>query len=84
MQNELGRFIGKITGWDKNPTSVFYYVIPLAVLGFGLMLTVAIMHYRYDHNIVFLYIWMFMVVLLVVALIPAFRMMRFNRKLRKQ
>jgi hypothetical protein len=81
MKNKLASFIGKYTGWDQNPASVFYLVIPLAVLGFGLMLAQAYLRYRFEHNPVFLYIWAGMVVLLVVALIPGFRILRITRKM---
>lgn len=81
MKNKLASVIGRFTGWDKNPGSVFYIVIPLALLGFGLELAAAIMRYRVEHNPAFIYIWIGMVVLLVVALLPGFKMMRTMKKL---
>jgi hypothetical protein len=81
-KSKLASVIGRVTGWDKDPASVFYLVVPLALLGFGLMLAIAILHYEYDGDAVFLYIWIGMIVLLFVALIPGFRMMRYTAKQR--
>jgi hypothetical protein len=77
------RTIGRFMGWEENPASVFYLVIPLATLGFGLMFVVAYMHYKIEHNPVFFYIWFGAIVLLIVALIPGFHTMRTLQKLNK-
>jgi hypothetical protein len=81
--NSAARAIGRLMGWEQNPASVFYLVIPLAALGFGLMFVVAYMHYKIEHNPVFFYIWLGAWVLLIVALIPGFRTMRMLRQMNK-
>jgi hypothetical protein len=69
MQNKLSGLIGRVTGWDKNPASVFYMAIPLAALAFGCEIEVAIMKrsiFMESECVVAL-------VILAIALIPAYR-----------
>jgi protein-S-isoprenylcysteine O-methyltransferase Ste14 len=70
--NGLAKLIGRVTGWDKNPGSVFYFAVPLAVIAFGLKVWQAILL----HNTVMVVMCCVAPVILFVALWPGIKMMR--------
>ncbi|MND11791.1 hypothetical protein D3C87_703220 [compost metagenome] len=70
----IANLIGKFTGWDKNPASVFILAIPLALLGFSLCGAVAYLHYRLNGDMVYFWILVAGLALLGIGLYPAWRM----------
>ena len=68
--------LGRLTGWDKNPASVFWVAIPLAVAGFGLTLWEAILMRQLHGSNVFLFEWAAAVGLLAFSMWPILRLRR--------
>jgi len=60
----------KFFNWRKNPGSVFYFAIPLAVIGFGLITLRGVFELSYNGDPWYLVIALFGVALLVLALWP--------------
>ena len=49
-------FLLKTLNWKKYPIGVFFYAIPLAVLGIGLQLLLAIIQFTINHDSAYLII----------------------------
>jgi hypothetical protein len=78
--NGLAKLIGRITGWDRNPGSVFYIVAPLAVIAFGLKIVQAVML----HDKVMIIMSCAAPVVLVVAAWPGIKTMRQLKRLKAE
>lgn len=62
--------IDYLFNWKKNPASVFFLAAPLAAIGFGLMLALALVHMVANSDPWYLVIFGFGMALLVLALWP--------------
>ena len=60
--------ISKMFNWRKNPASVFYLAIPLAVFGFGCAGLVAYLHWKMNGDLVYAGIFIAGTILLVIGL----------------
>ena len=64
--------------------AAFNVGLVLAVLQVLTMLTIAVLHWNHSGDWVYMAIWATGMAILVVALVPAYRMHRINQKLRNQ
>lgn len=67
--------------WKKYPANVFYLAIPLFLVAAVLMLLAAILHYKLNGDIGYLIIWLAGMALLVIGLVPAWRIYQATLKL---
>lgn len=75
--------INKLFDWKKNPSSVFYLVIPLVALAVGLLFTQAYLQYKINNDIGYFVILGFFVVLSAIVAVPMRRMWITHIKLSK-
>lgn len=75
--------INKLFDWKKNPSSVFYLVIPLVALAVGLLFTQAYLQYKINNDVGYFVILGFFVVLSAIVAVPMRRMWRTHIKLSK-
>lgn len=62
-----------VFNWKKHPENIFLLVIPLAVFGLGLILYSGIIHLVFNNNPWPLIIWVALIVVGIIAIIPAFK-----------
>ncbi|KWA83733.1 hypothetical protein WL29_20415 [Burkholderia ubonensis] len=62
--------------WKQNPASVFVFVVPLALVGFGCMGAVAYLKWKMTGDLVYTGIFLAGICLLGLALLPAYRIHR--------
>ncbi|KVP75442.1 hypothetical protein WJ96_06955 [Burkholderia ubonensis] len=74
--NQLRAAINSLFNWKQNPASVFFFAIPLALIGFGCLGAVAYFQWAMNGDLVYAGISLAGLILLVVALLPAYRMHR--------
>lgn len=70
----------KIFNWRKHPASVFFLAIPLAVQGFFLVFLYSYLQYKENGDIGYFVISFLGIILLIVGLIPAYRIHKINKK----
>ena len=80
----MRRLLNNLFNWKDNPASVFYTAGPIALLAFGLhALYAGLMWYRYgDYG--YTLILIAAVILLIIGLIPAYRMHKTTNYLRNR
>lgn len=54
----MDKKIEYLLNWKKNPASVFFFVIPLAAIGFGFSFTGAVLQYNLNNDPWYLVIFM--------------------------
>ena len=77
-------FLYEILNWSKNPKNVFILAMPLALFGTLLMFARAYVEYTKNGDIVYFAIFVTGMLILAMALIPAFKMHKFNTKTAKK
>lgn len=73
--------INKLFDWKKNPSSVFYIVIPLALIAVGLFFMQAYLQYKINHTIGYFVIFGIFTVLSAIAGIQMWRIWKKVRPL---
>lgn len=72
--------LNKIFNWRKNPSSVFLFAIPLAAQGFFIIFWHSYLYYKETGSIGYFVISFLGFILLIVGLIPAYRIHKINKK----
>lgn len=73
--------LGAVFNWKQNPASVFFIIVPLALIGFGCLGVRAWLLWKQDGELAPAIIYVAGLVLLFVALIPAYRIAQSLRAL---
>lgn len=71
----------EVFDWKQKPVNVFFVAIPLALLGFGIVLLNGLLKYKQDEDVGVLIIWAVGMIVLGVALVPAWRIHKATRKI---
>lgn len=74
-------FLAKIFDWNRHPAGVFVLVIPLALIGFSSLAMAAWLHWTLEGDPAYAIILALGLVLMSVALVPAWRMHQTSQKL---
>lgn len=72
--SSLRSTLSYLFNWRKHPASVFLFAVPLFVLGFGSLTVFAGMQWHLNEKPGYAVIVLIAMVVLVVALMPAYRM----------
>jgi hypothetical protein len=80
MKKTLDRALS-LFNWRANPGNVFYVAIPLAALAFSLHGLAAFLKWRQDGDVWYAVMLLVAVVVLCIALIPAWRMHQTSQRL---
>ncbi|CAB5514541.1 hypothetical protein LMG26857_03600 [Achromobacter anxifer] len=74
--DSLRSMLSNLFNWRKHPSRVFFFALPLFVLGFGSLVLLAGFQWYLNDKPGYAVIVAVAVVVLVVALMPAYRMHR--------
>lgn len=72
----MKNFMNTVFNWKRHPASVFYIAAPLAILGMVMTFLSALLQYKLGNGFGFLVIWFVGLTLLIIGLIPAWRIYR--------
>lgn len=72
----MNKTIDKIFNWKKNPHSVFFFVIPLALIKFICLLVFSGLQIYHYSNYVYMVITVVGLVVFVIAMYPVYRILK--------